>query len=186
MTEHLYHVTFYNHLGDIAQDGLQPGRGRGIGGSFYDPHREGAIFLTSEDGVYFWGSRAEEWAQHNSDNIYEDGLAPVLLRVSANYENNCEYDELGSDDANADAYKCRTKIPPEDIEVWVGTSDKGEWLWIDDWNEIPYDDAFEEDSDDDETWMVLKESYGSPSPLMPDLSMFGDVKTKVLKARLLR
>lgn len=169
---YLFHVTFYNRLGAIAEHGLVPGRGRGIGGEIYDTHRQGAIFLTEADGIYFWGSKAEEWAQNQSDDLLEDGLAPVLLRIDTetldfDYEDVCEEDEIGTKDARATAWKCAAVIPPADIEVWVGTWDAGEWLMVEDWNEIPVDDAFEVDSDGDEEWNVLKSPWGTPSPLIP-------------------
>lgn len=181
MAGHLYHVTFYNRLGDIAEDGLRPGRGRGIGGTVYDTHRQGAIFLTDEGGVRFWGSRAEDFARDASDDLHEDGLAPVLLRVPGEYENDCDVDEIGTSDARHDAFKCSVEIDPADIEVWVGTTDEGRWAPVEDWNEIPYDSAFEEDREEDDdgeevVHMILRDAYGSPSPLIPDLDKFGDVE----------
>lgn len=112
---HLYHVIFYNLLESIASAGLKPDAGRGIGSRVYDQHRSGAIFLTDAAGVHFWASRAEEWAEGRSDDLLEDGLVPVLLRVPDSVLRSCEDDEVGSDDAGHDAFKCRTRIPPGDI-----------------------------------------------------------------------
>ena len=167
--DYLYHVTYYANLGTIAARGLRPGAGGGIGGSAYDAHRRGAIFLTEADGVFFWATRAEEWTESRSDDIEGDGLAPVLLRVEASkVERFCEDDELGSRDARSDAYRCTTTISPDDLEVWAGVDDEGEWVDVDDYGEIPYDDAFETDSDGDLEWTYLK-GGGGGSPLIPSL-----------------
>lgn len=129
--EYLYHVTFYRNLESISGDGLLPGGGGGMGASGgYGEHSRGRVFLTSKSGVGFWYSKCEAWAENRSDNIFEDGMVPVVLRVSPNEEE--EEDELGSSDAAAEAYFTQDGIDPDDIEVWNGT----DWLPVSGWESI--------------------------------------------------
>lgn len=166
--DYLYHVTFYNLLDAIEGEGLRPGSGRGIGSAVYDTHREGAIFLTDAGGVHFWASRAEDFAQDRSEDLLSDGLVPVLLRMPEAAARNCEDDEIGSDDSNHDAYKCRSSIAPRQLEVWVGIDDEGKWRPLSAWNDIPIEEAFDEDSDGDEEWHFIR-AGGNGSPLVPHL-----------------
>jgi hypothetical protein len=158
--EPVFHVTYSRFLGGIARHGLVPGRGRSIGGASYDAHRRGAIFLTSADGIGFWAEKAEQWAEQGSENAYEDGLVPVVLRVNIDPDELCEIDELGTADAKADAYRCETEVEPEYLEVWDGD----DWLPIEDYNDVDTRLAFdfEETDDGDElVWFVAE------SPLIP-------------------
>lgn len=170
--EYLYHVTFYSALPSIAERGLQAGRGGGIGGAAYGAHRAGSIFLTEGGGVAFWTARAEQWAEDRSDNVEEDGLAPVLLRIDTSSidMDRCVEDHLGTRDARHDAFKCPFSIGAEDIEVWAGANGDGEWVDVEDYDEIPIDEAYETDSDDDDTWTYFASASGGPAVLVPDVS----------------
>lgn len=175
---YLYHVTFYASLPAIEAEGLRPGKGRGIGGAVYDTHRQGAVFLTEADGVHFWAERAEAWGQSQSDNLYEDELVPVLLRVDEDYfedfDAECVEDAIGTRDAHADAFKCTTAIDPDDLELWAGADGKGKWVSISDFDEIPFEDAFEveqdEDTGEDIYWLL---DGGGGSILVPPVENRG-------------
>jgi hypothetical protein len=145
-----YHVTYFANLDSIAEEGITPGNAPAIGTSQYDEHRKGNIFLTTAPGVIFWQSKSEEWAYSTSDDWYEEGLIPVVLRIPASEELNeeLEEDEPGTRDAAADAWVLKGSIDPEDIEVYYD----GEWLPIEDWDEIDIDSTvdFVEDSEEDD------------------------------------
>jgi hypothetical protein len=158
---YLYHVTFYRNLSTIAKHGLRPDSGRGIGSAVYDANRQGAIFLTEADGINFWAERAEQWAENNSDDLYEDGLVPVLLRVASDFTD-CEPDEIGSKDARSEAYRCKA-VDADALEVWAGTEEEGQWVLMEDWHEVDLDKAF--DDPDDEDARSLRSAF--PGPLIP-------------------
>lgn len=174
--EYVYHVTYYGRLGSIAERGLVPGRARAIGGPAYDAHAKGRIFLTEVDGVFFWHARAEEHAEHQSDDVLEDELIPVVLRVDLDFlEEDLIEDPLGTRDANHDAWLTSEAIDPDYIEVYDGD----EWILVEDWRDIDpeiaidteiqeVDDEDEEDEDDgygDEP--VELHSFKVDSPLLP-------------------
>lgn len=162
----LYHVTHYNRLSDIASDGLQPGRSRSIGGAAYDEHAKGRIFLTEADGVRFWYGKSEDFAEHNSDNPYEEGLVPVVLRVdiAGIVDDELDVDEDGTADSSVDAWMASEGIDPEYIQVYTGKK----WVPVDRWEEIDPKDAFDvdENSDDSEDPLYY---FKSDSPLLPKL-----------------
>jgi hypothetical protein len=153
--EYLYHVTYYGRLAPIAARGLRPGQPRSIGGEVYDSHRKRRVFLTEGGGVFFWHSRTEAFAEHNSDNVIEDGLVPVVLRVRRamlEEDNDLELDEIGTSDSGGyESWMLVDNIIlPEDIEVWNGRR----WVSIDDWNSvdptIALDEEEGESGDDDD------------------------------------
>lgn len=163
ITESLYHVTYSGRLPGISQNGLVPGSARSIGAASYDAHAAKGIFLTEKDGVSFWANRSEDFANNNSDNPYEDGLVPVVLRVSPSGFNDEALieDELGEHDARSGAYIWPAQIDPEHIEVWDGSS----WIDIEDWESIDFSIAFDEEEIEDgnggpETYLMFK--YDSP------------------------
>lgn len=174
---YLYHITYYRDLGSIDENGLRPGSGRGIGSAVYDMNRQGMIFFSDAGGISFWAARAEEWGENRSDDVHGDGLVPVLLRVDEDKVLGCEDDEEGSRDSRHDAFRCGTIVEPEDLEVWVGFDDEGAWRPLEDWGDIPYEDAFDWDEADDdedeegggEQWAVLK-GGGNGSPLVPHVA----------------
>ena len=118
----LYHITYYNRLPSIVSSGLRPNQNRSIGGSAYTAHAQGRIFLTEKDGLSFWADRAEEFANHNSDDIVNDGLIPVVLRIDVNNIEKIELDEIGKTDAKVDAWMAHHGIPARYINVWTGTN----------------------------------------------------------------
>ena len=107
--ERLFHITYARNLPDIAKEGLVPGK-PSLHASGIAHHLRNSIFLTSPDGVSFWYSNSEEAMIHVSDDPQSEGYTPVVLRVPKPGRG-CEQDELGSDDANATAFRCKAKIP---------------------------------------------------------------------------
>lgn len=144
----LYHVTYYNRLEGISEAGLRPGMGRSIGAPAYDAHARKGIFLTEDDGVRFWYSKAEEFANHQSDNPLEDGLVPIVLRIDpAGFtEEELSDDALGTRDAMSGAYIHPIGIDPEYINVWDGSG----WISVDDWQDIDIEQAFDREEIEDE------------------------------------
>ena len=119
-TETLYHVTFMNRLNDIAEEGLVPGSRRSIGAPALDGHAAGKVFLTTADGVSFWLSRAEMFAHNDADNPVQEGFIPMVLRVRVPSKG-LVIDEIGTDDAAAEAFYTSTTIDAGHIEYWGGT-----------------------------------------------------------------
>ena len=126
---YLYHATYFNRLPFIEIEGLQPFQRRSIGSEAYSGHARGRIFLTARDGVEFWTTRAEEFAEHASDDVLEDGLIPVLLRVRISDVAGLTPDDLGTSDAFAGAWMTTEAIEPDALEIWVGSS----WAPLDYW-----------------------------------------------------
>lgn len=119
----LFHVTYYGRIGTILDRGLVPGNARAIGGSAYDGHARGRIFLTDDSGISFWFQRAKDHAEHNSDAPIDDMLVPVVLRVDTRKLDHDKIgdDGVGTDDAKHPAYFYPEAIAPGAIEVWDGS-----------------------------------------------------------------
>lgn len=117
----LYHVTYYNRLDSIAEHGLHPNQPRSIGAPSYDSHARGRVFLSDARGVSLWAQRAEEFAYHNSDDPREDGLVPIVLKVTG--VENLQHDSEGTrDSGGGKAWFVTEVIPPENLAVWNGQS----------------------------------------------------------------
>ena len=144
----LYHVTYFNRLDGISGAGLRPGMARSIGAGGYDAHAKKGVFLTEDDGVNFWFNRAEQFADHNSDNPLEDGLVPVVLRIdpAAFLEDDLLDDELGSKDSLSGAYIHPVGIEPDYIDVWDGSN----WIPVDNYDSIDIEQSFDRESIEDE------------------------------------
>lgn len=117
---YLYHVTYHNRLPSIAEHGLHPNQPRSIGAPSLDGHARGKLFFSDDAGVHFWHSRAEQFAEHNSDNIAEDGLVPMVLRVPEHYLDAPQPDDQGSRDSLAEALTTTKPIQPRHIEYFDG------------------------------------------------------------------
>ena len=173
MDDVLYHVTYSGRLESIADRGLRSGQARSIGSAGYDGHAKRGIFLTDADGVFFWHSKAEEFADYHSENVLEDELVPVVLRVDLDgVEGELEDDELGSKDAGyRDAYIAKGSIAPEFLEVFDGR----EWLPIEEWDQVNPSLAVvveieveEDDDGEEEQWTSVR--FKDCSPLLaPEL-----------------
>ena len=144
----LYHVTYFNRLDGISGAGLRPGMARSIGAGGYDAHAKKGVFLTEDDGVNFWFNRAEQFADHNSDNPLEAGLVPVVLKIdpAAFLEDDLIDDELGSKDAMSGAYIISDGIDADFIDVWDGSS----WIPVDNYENIDIEQSFDKEEIEDE------------------------------------
>ena len=156
----LYHVTYYNRLASIAETGLVSTAARAIGqGAGYSTHSAQGIFLSAADGVLFWYGRAQAWAEHNSDNWYEDGLLPVVLRLSKWKKSALREDPIGTRDAYADAYIYTAPIPPQRLEIWNGEA----WELLQHWDTLAPENAFtpeiDEESGDTIYWWNQDEPF---------------------------
>jgi hypothetical protein len=120
LAEPLYHVTFLNRLSDIAEEGLVPGSRRSIGAPALDGHAAGKVFLTTASGVDFWLSRAEMFAYNDADGPVREGYIPIVLRVQVPTKG-LILDDVGTDDASAEAFYTSSLIAPGQIEYWDGT-----------------------------------------------------------------
>lgn len=154
----LYHVTFFRNLEGIAEDGLLPeGGGRQGLGSYGRAHKARGVFVSEAAGLIFWLSKAEDWANHRSDRVLDEGYVPVVLRVPRP-PGELEEDELGAGDAREGAW-ILDGVPPEDVDVWDGRA----WRPVAEWGAV--DPALgvtvEADDDGGEDLQWLK-GYGSP------------------------
>lgn len=122
----LFHVTYAFSIDGIREHGLLPGRGQTF--STHASRSSGKVFLTEADGVSFWFSRYEEWAQHYSDDPVREGYIPVVLRVYA-VDLELHLDDEGTRDARADAYYTPRGVSIDDL-LTVYTGD-GQWLLLD-------------------------------------------------------
>lgn len=154
----LYHVTYYKDLGSIAGSGLAPGGGGSMGKGGYSGHSRGRTFMTEADGLSFWFGRMEEHAEGDSDDPLGDGYVPVVLRFPE--PGGLAEDEAGTSDAGAGSYYLEDGVPPDDVEVWDGSS----WIGLGDWGSIDPSASFDTDEADGEEWHVFK----GDNPLLPD------------------
>jgi len=110
-----YHVTYAKNIPSIARHGLirnaRPNWNRGQ----YNIHSQQGIFVTTPKNVRYWVERFENLAEHNSDDIYKDGLVPIILRFSTLGDTR-EDNMLTTGDM---IYE-RKRILPEIIEMWTG------------------------------------------------------------------
>lgn len=168
LPKYLYHFTYANRLGDIQETGLCPGRAAAIGHTGpYRAHSAGKLFLTHPDGAYFWHGKMEQHAEYNSDNLLEDELVPVVLRVEAEDLLDSgiaiHEDSIGSSDARAPAYYVTVCLNPDDIllEVWDG---KG-WAHLYEVSDLDLESAFDIQVEEPEPPDEDDEFYEEPEPV---------------------
>lgn len=163
-TSYVYHVTTYRRLEAIAERGLLRGRARAIGAPSLDSHAAQGIFLTDPEGVFFWHGRAELHAEAGSDDVLEDGVVPVVLRVDVEDVPDDELapDEEGTRDASADAWIAQGPIESDDIEVFNGKK----WVEIADWESVDPILGVEKYDDDDDGEPIY--GFRQRSKLFPD------------------
>jgi len=173
----LFHVTYVGRLPGVVEDGLAPGRSPSIGGTSYDWNRRESIFLSESDGVSYWYDLASRWAFDSSDEPSDDGLVPVVLRISGGplttelgFDEFCEDDEVGWGDSNRPTYKCKTTIDPKYLQVWTGSS----WVPVRDYDQVDLSTSFDmhtwEDvllPSDDEMAMASKSQSANPRKRKP-------------------
>lgn len=159
----LYSVTWSGRLPSIAEYGLVPDAPEAIGSGGYRHHSQGRVFLTHCDGVFFWYSRYQEHAEHNSDDVLGDGMIPVVLRVwEGAVEHEFHDDPHGMRDASHPAWFIEGPISPDDIEVWNGE----EWIPVAEWDSIDVSIAVTSEQDPDEPERELH-WWNNEEPLRP-------------------
>lgn len=114
----LYHTTYARNLPSIAKHGLRPAAKAALMRAA--PGNIRGVYLSSAEGVPFWFGKLVDWARHDSDNPVEDGMVPVVLRVTTTC--GTVEDAIGSRDAMSDAVVCSRPIVPGAIRVWDGAS----------------------------------------------------------------
>jgi hypothetical protein len=116
--ETYYHCTYARNLPAIAKRGLRPSATPVLMRAA--PGNLRGVYLSDADGVPFWFRKLIDWAQHDSDNPVEDGMVPVVLRVTTVC--NTVEDVAGSQDSRSEAVVCSRPIVPGAIRVWNGSS----------------------------------------------------------------
>lgn len=113
--EFLYHITTYENLDNILQNGLnpRPSKQSMAEGSWYSDYSRGKIFLTELGGVEYWKERIYAHLEHQGRE--EEEL--VVLKIPKNVLNNLENDMAGSDDAPVRSYFTRNSIPANIIQL---------------------------------------------------------------------
>lgn len=177
---YLYHVTYHNRLPSIADNGLQPDQSRSIGGGGYDGHARGKLFFSDAEGTKFWHSRAEDHAEHNSDNIAEDGLVPMVLRVAEHHLGPTEVDEAGGRDSLAEAVTTKQPVQPHHIQYFDGI----DWTNIHLHGDHNHMHAIRSESDghDEHGEEQLLHYFKENSPFFPEEKHFDHVPAKPLPA----
>jgi hypothetical protein len=131
---YLFHVTVAASLPSIAASGLRSGGGEGLGQQ-YRGHTDRGVFFTEREGVGFWMSRTEQWAEHRSDDPFGEELVPVVLRTLADFE--VERDDPGTRDAAAGCW-IGPAVKAEDLELWDGDA----WVPVDEYEGLDLSSAF--------------------------------------------
>jgi hypothetical protein len=117
---HLYHVTYYLNLPDIAKQGLEP----------VEQHHnaQSALFFTKKAGLPYWFGHISSYAYDAPDATY----TPIVLRVDRRDLGTLKRDPIGSRDAGADAYWTNKRVSPDKIEAWTGYA----WAPVTDYEDI--------------------------------------------------
>jgi hypothetical protein len=157
----LFHVTYYKDLPSVESVGLLPTAGGALGQGGYAGHSHGRLFMAEEGGVPFWYERMEQHAEANSDNPYEDGYTPIVMRFIA--PEHLQEDIPGTDDSRAGSYFIEAEVPPDGMEVWNGNA----WIPLYKWDTIDPVIAYDIDyyDDDDEGESVEAYIFKSSNPL---------------------
>ena len=171
--EYLYHITMLNNLESISSEGLRPGSGQSLGHGGNIGRSFGNIFLTDKNGISHWYHIAERIAEDRSDNLLEDLMIPVVLRIPKTDEDKEDTSAEGYGYLDQAEYKIQDSIDPDDIEVWDGKK----WVGIEQYDNINPEDALdivEEESDEEESdefssepiiLYYIKDDY--KNPLLP-------------------
>jgi hypothetical protein len=127
----VYHVTFYRNLDSISDIGLDYNEFGGA--NFQKTHliqnsRNGNFFTPDLKQVANWVDTLTQNANDRSDDIYEDGLIPIVLKFTVNRntftpDQHSEYPK---------SYYTKKIIHPANIQVWNGSN----WVSINDWGSI--------------------------------------------------
>lgn len=153
-----YHVTYLRNLDDIAENGIVPGGGE-AGGAKFLYHSRGRSFFSDKAGLPHWFDLMSNRAADMSDNAYESGHVPVVLRFPSPMQ--AQEDEMGAHESGAGAWFTEEPIDPDEIEIWNGSS----WVPIDEWDTIDASGSFDFEEDDGEELAWMK--FYSENPLYP-------------------
>jgi hypothetical protein len=160
----LYHVTYYKNLSNISKNGLVPGSGQLLGHGGNKGRSIGKIFLTDKQGITHWYSKIADMAEYQSDNLLEDEVVPVVLRI---IKSNDDIEDLSAEQAGLhNEYQRSEIIEPEDIEVFDGKN----WIPIENYESIDIEQALtkekaDEDDLDKEFYYYFK--YINQNKLVP-------------------
>lgn len=153
----VYHVTYYNNLENIAKYGLnfQISNKNYSKTHLIQNSYQGTFFVTNIQGVKHWISTMEDQANHKSDNIYQDGFVPVILKFKLN-RNKHLTDPYGETDFDR---KTKSIIPPQGILAWNAIN----WIPIHDWENININYFVELSNDpNDEYLAFIRSPYQKP------------------------
>jgi hypothetical protein len=161
----LYTVTWNGRLPSIAEHGLVPDAPEAIGRGGYRSHSQGRVFLTHGDGVSYWYERYQAHADNQSDDVLQDEMIPVVLRMRAEAVSRpLQQDPLGTSDAHAPTWFVDCAIAPDDLELWDGA----EWISVSDWESIDPALAVRTEPDPDDPERELH-WWRNDEPLCPRL-----------------
>lgn len=131
-TDIVYHATFYRNLSGIAEHGLDHSNKAGNNFHQYGHHTEDRTFFSATlSNARFWINALENLGNHNSDDVLEDGLIPIILRFRFNRRpttDRWQADDLS--DVGRDDYYTWKVIQPQSIQWWDGKI----WKSVDDQN----------------------------------------------------
>lgn len=153
----VYHVTYYANLENIATYGLNF---QISNRNYQKPHlvqnsSQGTFFVNNVQGVKYWISTLEDQANDKSDNIYQDGLIPIILKFKLN-KNKHLIDPFGETDFDR---KTKTIIPPQGILAWNAIN----WIPIQSFESINLNYFVEfSDDPDDEHLAFIRSPYQKP------------------------
>jgi len=130
------------------------------GVNFSKPHlinnsQQGNFFTTNLNQVHNWIKTLDYQAQNKSDNIYEDGLFPIILKFNLN-RNSFEKDQHSE---YPDSYFSRRIVQPQSIFCWSGVN----WIPIEQWSRLKtsYFVSYNDDYSGEEYWELV-EPYPMP------------------------
>jgi hypothetical protein len=117
-----YHITYAKNMPSIAWKGLIRNARPNWSHGGYDIHSKEGIYVTIPQLISYWIEKFQNLAEHNSDNILQDKLIPIILRFKL-HEEKLKPDQLGNPEDRA--YQAQ-RIKPERIEMWTGRSWRNE------------------------------------------------------------
>jgi hypothetical protein len=129
-TDIVYHATYHRNLSGIAEYGLDHANKAGNNFHQYGHHSSDKTFFSSNlSNARFWISKLEMLGEHNSDNVLDDDLIPIILRFRFNRRpttDRWQVDDLS--DVGRDDYHTDRIIQPQSIQWWDGKI----WKSVDD------------------------------------------------------
>lgn len=153
----VYHITYYRNLDLISDSGLDYEEHGGA--NFFKPHlqnnsRLGNFFTNDINQIHNWIDTLDYQANHQSDNIFEDGLIPIILKfnINRNTHNKDQHSEYPN------SYYTKKLIQPQGIQCWNGKN----WIPILQWHQINLNDFVDFIDDFGEQYYELRQDYPLP------------------------